>query len=67
MLVAVCYTYGTQMYNYNLDSSASQDNPHRASSRLWYKVVFPDQRPGYISEVYIVAADRGGLGLPRCR
>lgn len=67
MLVAICYTYGAQMYNYNLDSSASQNNPYRASSKLWYKVIFPDQRSGYISEVYIVAADRGGIGLPRCR
>lgn len=67
MLVAICYTYGAQMYNYNLDSTASQNNPYRASSRLWYKVVFPDQRSGYISEVYIVAADRGGMGLARCR
>jgi hypothetical protein len=67
LLVAVCYTYGAQMYNYNLDSSASQNNPYRASSKLWYKVVFPDRRSGYISVVYIVAADRGGMGLARCR
>jgi len=67
LLVAVCYTYGTQMYNYNLDSSASQNNPYRASSKLWYKVVFPDRRSGYISVVYIVAADRGGMGLARCQ
>ena len=68
MLVAICYTYGKQMmYNYNLDSTASDNNPYRANSRLWYKVVFPDRRSGYISEVYIVAADRGGMGLSRCR
>jgi hypothetical protein len=67
MLVAVCYRYSTQMYNYNLDSSASQNNPYRARSRLWYKVAFPGRSQGYISEVYIVAADRGGMGLPRCR
>lgn len=67
MLIAICYAYGTQMYNYNLDSATSQNNPYKASSRLWYKVIFPDQRSGYISEVYIVASDRGGMGLPRCR
>lgn len=67
MLVAVCYIYGTRMYNYNLDSTASQNNPYRSSSRLWYKVVLPDQRSGYISEVYIEAASRGGQGLTQCQ
>lgn len=67
LLVAVCYTYGTRMYNYNLDSSASGNNPYRANSKLWYKIVLPDRREGYISEVYIVMADRGGMGLARCR
>jgi hypothetical protein len=67
MLVATCYVYGTQMYNYNLDSTAFQNNPYRASSKLWYKVVLPDRRSGYISVVYVVAADRGGMGLAHCR
>jgi hypothetical protein len=67
-LVAVCYVHGTEtMYNYNLDSSQSKSNPHRAESTLWYKVVLHDGRSGYISEVYIQPADRGGLGLPVCR
>ena len=67
MLVAVCYTHGAEMYNYNLDSTASQNNPNRASSSLWYKVVFPDGRSGYISVVYVVASNRGGMGLAICR
>jgi hypothetical protein len=67
MLVAVCYVFGEEMYNYNLDSAGSQRNPYRASSRLWYRAVFPNQRSGYISEVYIVPGNRGGEGLKRCR
>jgi hypothetical protein len=66
MLVAVCYTHGVEMYNYNLDSAASEDNPYRASSSLWYRVVFPRGQSGYISAVYIVAADRDGMALSTC-
>jgi len=67
MLVAVCYTRGIEMYNYNLDSVASENNPNRVSSTVWYKAVFPNARSGYIAEVYIVPADRGGMKLPVCR
>ena len=66
MLVAVCYVHSAIMYNYNLDSSASQENRNRASSTLWYKVILSDGRSGYISEVYTEPADRGGKGLPTC-
>jgi len=65
-LVAVCYINGAEMVNYNLDSSESKQNPHRADSTLWYRAVFPDGRSGYISEIYIMPADRGGKGLPIC-
>jgi hypothetical protein len=67
MLVAVCYVHGSEMFNYNLDASESTTNPNRVASRLWYRAVFPNGRAGYISEVYIQHADRGGLGLPTCR
>ncbi len=66
MLVATCHVGGTEMFNYNLDSSESKQNPHRAASALWYRAVFPDGRAGYISEVYIMPEDRGGKGLPQC-
>jgi hypothetical protein len=66
MLVAVCHTPGTEMFNYNLDSSESKQNPHRASSTVWYRAALQDGRTGYISEVYIAPADRGGKGLPAC-
>lgn len=67
LLVAVCHATGTEMFNYDLDSSESKTNPNRADSALWYKVVLPDGRAGYLSEVYVVAANRGGMGLPVCR
>ena len=44
----------------------SRDNPHRAHSTLWYRARFPDGRAGFLSEVYVDPASRGGLGLPDC-
>lgn len=67
MLVAVCYVRGAEMFNYNLDSSEAKHNPNRADSTLWYKIVMPNRRSGYLSEVYVVPPDRGGKGLPTCR
>ena len=65
-LMAVCRTNGAQMYNYNLDSVASENNPNRVASTLWYRVVLADGRAGFISEVYVVPNDRGGKDLPVC-
>lgn len=65
LLVATCWTEGDELVNYNLDSPAA-DNPHRARSARWYQITLPDQRIGLISEVYLVARNRGGHGLPRC-
>ena len=67
MLVAVCHSQGTEMFNYNLDSSESKQNPHRLNSALWYRINLPDGRTGYLSEAYVVPEDRGGKGLPECR
>jgi hypothetical protein len=66
-LVANCQTTGAEMFNYNLDSSESKNNPHRADSSLWYRAKWPDSRSGFISEVYIVPEDRSGKGLPTCQ
>lgn len=66
LLVATCQTHGAFMVNYNLDSSEVRDNPHRVASTLWYLAVWPDGREGFISEVYLTSASRGGLGLPVC-
>lgn len=67
MLVAVCHVEGSNMSNYNLDSSESEQNPHRVNSTLWYRVILHDGRTGYLSEIHIVPADRGGKRLPSCR
>lgn len=65
MLPATCTVVGERMWNYNLDSPAAH-NPHRVESALWYRVAWPDGRSGYLSEVYLEPASRGGLGLPAC-
>ncbi|WP_181779098.1 helix-turn-helix domain-containing protein [Pseudonocardia pini] len=65
LLPAVCTVTGAEMWNYNLDSPAD-DNPGRARSALWYRLTWPDGRAGYLSEVYLEPASRGGLGLPTC-
>lgn len=66
-VVADCRTNSDMMWNYNLDSSEVQTNPNRAKSNLWYHVVLSSGASGYISEVYIEQAYRGGLGLPVCK
>lgn len=65
-VVAVCHAIGTEMFNYNLDSAESRSNPNGADSALWYRVVWPDGRAGYLAEVYVVPADRGGKSLKAC-
>lgn len=59
-LLCVGVAQGTKVFNYNLDSSESTQNPHRADSSLWYRVTLPDDRTGYISEIYPVSEDREG-------
>ncbi|MFG1637487.1 helix-turn-helix domain-containing protein [Pseudonocardia alni] len=65
LLPATCTVVGERMWNHNLDSPAAR-NPHRVESELWYRVSWPDGRSGYLSEVYLEPASRGGLGLPAC-
>lgn len=65
-LVAHCVVRGQQMWNYDLRDPAVDANPDRAASALWYRASFPDGRVGYLSEVYLSASSRGGLGLPDC-
>ena len=66
LLVAICHADGIMMYNYNLDAPESKTNPNRAESALWYQVVLPDGRVGFLSEVYVAASDRGGKRLAIC-
>lgn len=53
------------MVNYDLKDPAGATNLDSARSRLWYHGTRNGQM-GYISEVYVVERDRGGLGLPTC-
>lgn len=66
VLSASCQTQGAEMFNYNVDLPESAQNPHHVKSALWYVVEWPSGVKGYISEVYLEAQYRGGLGLPPC-
>ncbi|HEY6886968.1 MAG TPA: NlpC/P60 family protein [Solirubrobacter sp.] len=63
---AVCQTSGERTTNGNDSSSADDANPERFESTRYYGVRLADGTFGYVSEVWIRAADRGGLGLPSC-
>jgi hypothetical protein len=63
---AVCQLTGDAMTNADLASTNIGRNPNAASSALWLGARAPDGRVGYISEVYLAPAYRGGLGLPPC-
>lgn len=63
---AVCQTVGERTTNGH-DSDPSDDaNPERFESSRYYGVRLTNGTFGYVSEVWIRAADRGGLGLPQC-
>lgn len=63
---AVCQTFGERTTNGH-DTNASDDsNPERFESTRYYGVRLADGTFGYVSEVWIRAADRRGLDLPAC-
>ena len=66
VLQVVCQTQGASMTNEDLHSPAVATNPHGATSSRWYRAEMPTGTAGYISEVYLTPASRGGLGLPAC-
>jgi hypothetical protein len=66
MFVAVCQLTGESITNADLTSTSIGQNPNAAVSELWLGARAPDGRVGYISEVYLAPAYRGGLGLPLC-
>jgi len=66
VFAAVCQLTGDAMTNADLTSTNIGQNPNVASSALWLGALAPDGRVGYISEVYLAPAYRGGLGLPPC-
>jgi surface antigen len=63
---AVCQTFGERTTNGHDGSSSDDANPELFSSTRYYGVRLGDGTFGYVSEVWIRAADRGGLGLPAC-
>jgi hypothetical protein len=63
---AVCQTTGMRFTNGNDSDPADDANPERFESTRYYGVRLGDGVFGYTSEVWIRAADRGGLGLPAC-
>ncbi|RKQ90918.1 murein DD-endopeptidase MepM/ murein hydrolase activator NlpD [Solirubrobacter pauli] len=63
---AVCQTSGERTTNGNDSSAADDGNPERFESTRYYGVRLHDGTFGFISEVWIRASDRGGLGLPGC-
>jgi hypothetical protein len=66
-LAAVCQTKGQYMTNADEASEGINENPGVARSDRWYGVQQRDGSVGLISEIYVRAEDRGGLGLPDCR
>lgn len=65
-LVAVCQMTGEVITNADVTSPNIGQNPNAAVSELWLGARAPGGRVGYISEVYLAPAYRGGLGLPPC-
>lgn len=63
---AVCQTNGERTTNGNDHDAADDGNPERFESSRYYGVTLSNGTFGYVSEVWIRAADRGGLGLPAC-
>ncbi len=63
---AYCQTSGDRTTNGQDNSSIDDQNPALFESRRWYGIRWADGRTGYISEVWIAAGDRGGVGLPAC-
>lgn len=65
-VAAVCQLTGEVITNADVTSTNIGQNPNAAVSALWLGARAPDGRIGYISEVYLAPAYRGGLGLPAC-
>lgn len=63
---AVCQRAGERTTNGNDSSPADDANPRRFESTRYYGVRLSNGTFGYVSEVWIRADFRGGLGLPGC-
>ena len=63
---AVCTRFGERTTNGHDTDPADDANPERYESTRYYGVRLSNGTFGFVSEVWIRAADRGGLGLPAC-
>lgn len=63
---AICTVVGERITNGQDGSNVDDGNPGLYTSSRWYGVRLADGTTGFISEVWVQAADRGGLGLPAC-
>lgn len=63
---AVCQTQGERTTNGHDTDPSDDANPLRFESTRYYGVRLGNGTFGYVTEVWIRAADRGGLGLPQC-
>ena len=57
---------GDSISNADETTTGIQQNPGRASSPRWYWVTMTGGRSGFIPEVWLTPASRGGRGLPDC-
>lgn len=61
-----CQLQGERTTNGNDCDQSDDADPERLESTRYYGVRLGDGTFGSVSEVWIRAADRGGLGLPSC-
>jgi hypothetical protein len=66
VLRVTCQAVGAKVTNKDLASAGITRNKAGITSSLWYWCVLPNGAGGYLSEVYVAAAYRGGQGLPAC-
>ncbi|MDO9352435.1 MAG: hypothetical protein Q7T55_01985 [Solirubrobacteraceae bacterium] len=66
VIAAECTVLGDRTTNGQDNSSVDDGNPGLFTSTRWYGIRWGDGRFGYLSEVWVVAANRGGLGLRAC-
>ena len=65
-LTAECTVIGNRTTNGQDNSAIDDGNPGLYTSTRWYGIRWGDGRFGYLSEVWVAAPYRGGLGLRSC-
>jgi hypothetical protein len=59
-LEATCTVKGAEMTNEDITSPGITHNTNGIFSALWYRCIRADGKVGYLSEVYVAPAYRGG-------